>query len=76
MKFERALEQFLTELATEYGVAAFEGESVVKIGISPALYDRVMCDLFERGKREIRFSSISDTQICGVKIVPLRKSDF
>jgi len=74
MKFEAALEKFMVEIKMEYGPDA----ELVKVGITPKLYNMVMMDLlkFKVSYSPTQISSLNRAKLLGVELVATDKDGF
>lgn len=79
MKLDEAVARFKRELEMEYGV----GEGLVKIALSPELFNTAILDLFRRGSvtdttnlTVYRPINWAEPEVLGVKIVARRRDDF
>lgn len=70
MKFEESLLRFISQIEEEYNMHRV----VVKIGVEPQLYNRIM---LEWAQNSVRFnpSDFNEPNIYGVIVVPRSKKD-
>lgn len=74
MSFEEALFEFRNKLTKEYGV----DDGLVKIALSPELFDRVFYELAQKAVKPF-YSSIMATgeiKFMGIQLVARRRDDF